>query len=82
MTINPTAPTATQHWQVEHVLTRHPQREVCATEAVLGVLEYCQKLEDHGVQRIVTQNLRKIVHNSFGIQKTSSLTKEFNSCRC
>lgn len=67
MTINPPAPTATQHWQVEHLITRHPQREDCATEAVLGVLEYCQKLEDQGVQRIVTQNLRKIVHNSFDI---------------
>lgn len=67
MTMLTPALTETDHQHIEQHITAHPQREDRAIGAVLGVLEYCQKLEDQDVQRIVTRNLRKIVHTSFDI---------------
>lgn len=58
-------PIATDIDQLEHRITRHPQREDRAIEAVMGVLAYCKKLEDQGVQRLVTGDLRQIINDVF-----------------
>lgn len=49
-------------------LTEHPQREDRAIEALNGVLDYCERLEDQGVQRIVTRQLRDIIDTSFEVE--------------
>ncbi|NWN87030.1 MAG: hypothetical protein HLX51_00585 [Micrococcaceae bacterium] len=49
-------------------LIDHPQREDRAIDALNSVLDYCQRLEDQGVQRIVTRQLRDIIDTSFDVE--------------